>query len=172
MRLKLRSKVRFFAALFDGVGTAVRRTPLAAYVDLDYTKFNQADNFDPTDSIIVIYHPSSGVFETISLSTEQTAGQTQQIITSGAVVNAAAADGLIALKKTVGSATTVNLPPSSGKIGAIKVADFKGDAGTNNITINTTGADKFPGGLTSWIISSDTGSLVFTPLKDGTGYAV
>lgn len=172
MKLKLRSRVRFFAALFAGTGTAVRRTPLAAYVDLDYSKLNEATSFDPADSYTAVYHPSTGLWEKVSMATVQNAGQSQQIVTSGAVVNVAAADGLIAVNKTVGSATVVNLPLASAKIGPVKVSDFKGDASTNNIQVKTTGSNVFPGGLTTWTLSADTASLVFTPLKDGTGYAI
>lgn len=172
MKLKLRSRVRFLAAIWGGTGIAIRQDTLGAYVDLDYSELNQAIAFDPTDSIVAIFHPSSGIWEKISLSTLQTAGQTQQILTSGAVVNAAATDGLIVLNKTVGSPTVVNLPASGSKIGSIKVSDFKGDSETNNIQIKTVGADVFPGGLTTWTISNNAGSLVFTPLKDGSGYSV
>jgi hypothetical protein len=98
--------------------------------------------------------------------------QTQQIITSGATVTVAAKDSLIAVNKTVGSATTVNLPAASSKVGAVKISDFKGDAGTNNITINVAGTDKLNGNLTSWTIGADGGSVVLTPLSDGSGYAV
>ena len=101
-----------------------------------------------------------------------TASQTQQIKTTAGDVTVAAADGLIAINKTVGGSTTVSLPASSAKIGPVKIVDWKGDAGTNNITIAVTGSDKLNGNLTSWIIGADGGSVVLTPLSNGTGYAV
>jgi hypothetical protein len=98
--------------------------------------------------------------------------QTQQVITAGSTVNVMSVDSLIIINKTVGSATTVNLPPSSSKIGQVKIVDWKGDAYTNNITINAVGSDKLNGNLTSWTIGADGGSIVLTPLINGTGYAV
>lgn len=101
-----------------------------------------------------------------------TATQTQQIKTSSGSVTVAATDSLIAINKTVGAATTVTLPLAASKTVPVKVSDWKGDAGTNNITINVSGSDKLNGNLTSWTIAGDGASLVFSPLQDGSGYAV
>lgn len=97
--------------------------------------------------------------------------QTQQIKTTAGNVAVANTDGIIAINKTVGAATVVTLPLSSAKIGPCLIADFKGDAGTNNITITLSGSDKFPGGLSSWIIAADGGSVFLRPLA-GVGYTL
>lgn len=81
-------------------------------------------------------------------------------------------DRLIIINKTVGAPTTVTLPGSALKLGRVKIVDFKGDASTNNITVNPDGAEKFNGALTSWVISGDGASVVFDPIPSGLGYAV
>lgn len=170
MKLKLRSRVKFFAALFAGSGTAVRKDGLASYVDLDYLSLNEALAFSPADSIVAIYHPSSGLWEKISLSTLQNAGQTTIVKTTSGDVNAAAADGVIVLNKASGAATNVNLPLAANKIGGILVTDLKGDAGTNNITIVPTSPETIQGQAT-WTIAANNGSVFLRPVP-GIGYVI
>jgi hypothetical protein len=79
--------------------------------------------------------------------------------------------GVAVVNQTVGAAKTLTLPLSSVKTCPVLISDFKGDAGTNNITINLTGSDKFPGNLTSWTIAADTGSIFLRPIS-GVGYAL
>lgn len=57
------------------------------------------------------------------------------VTAAGAVTMAASTDYIVVVNKTVGAATTVNLPasPSTGQYFIIK--DGKGDAATNNITV-------------------------------------
>jgi hypothetical protein len=100
---------------------------------------------------------------------------TVQYITAGATVTVAATDGLIIINKTVGSATTVNLPAALAKLGKVKVVDFKGDSDVNPITVNRAGSDTFNGGATSWTISAPGASVVFDPVVNSgvsVGYAV
>lgn len=100
---------------------------------------------------------------------------TFQYITAGATVTVAAADSLIIINKTVGSATTVNLPAALSKLGKVKVVDFKGDSDVNPITVNRSGSDTFNGGATSWTISGPGASAVFDPIVNSgvsIGYAV
>lgn len=100
------------------------------------------------------------------------AGTTRQTITAGTTVTVANTDSLIIINKTVGSPTTVNLPASAGKIGEVKIVDYKGDATTNPITVNCNGAEKFNGAQASWTIGNDGGSIVCDPIPTGTGYAI
>jgi hypothetical protein len=74
------------------------------------------------------------------------------------------------VNKTVGGAITLTLPPATTKISSVLVADWKGDAGTNNITIVPTGSEKIQG-LSSWIIAADNGSIFLRPIP-GKGYAL
>jgi hypothetical protein len=105
-----------------------------------------------------------------SISPYFVTAQTQQIITTGAA-SMVATDGLIAFNKTVGSASAVTVSPSLSKQGSCLIADFKGDAATNNITITLVGTDVFPGGGTTWVIRGNGGSIRLTPIP-GVGYAV
>lgn len=98
-----------------------------------------------------------------------------QYITSGSTVTVGTTDNLIVINKSVGSATTINLPLAQSKVGSVKIVDYKGDASTNNITVNCIGTDTFNGGNTSWVIAADGASLVFNPIISnglGIGYAV
>jgi len=170
--LRLRVAARFLASIFNGTGTKVRKDGLATYIDWDPSGFGVLNSYDPSAYYIPIQSGADASLAKITLAQLISSSQTQQIITAGTTVTVTANDGLIAVNKTVGSATTVNLPAASSKVGPVKVADFKGDAGTNNITVNATGTDKISGNATSWVIAGNNASVVFTPLSDGSGYAV
>jgi hypothetical protein len=76
----------------------------------------------------------------------------------------------VRVNKTVGSATTLTLPPANTMLFPVLIVDWKGDAATNNITINPTGTEKIQG-LSSWIIAGDNGSVFLRPIP-GVGYAL
>jgi hypothetical protein len=172
-KLKIRTLPRFLSSIFAGTGTAIRKDGLATYFDLDYSLLSElTSSLDPANSLVAVYNKSSRVWNTTTLATILSAAQTTQIVTSGATVNAAAADGLIIINKTVGSATTVNVPASASKIGKLKIVDWKGDAGTNNITIVPNGTEKFNGNLSSWVIAADGGSVILDPISTGLGYGI
>lgn len=170
--LKLRVVPKFLASIFSGVGTSIRKDGLATYVDLDYSKLVAIQTIDPASYNLAIQSIADGSFAAISIAEFLSSAYTEQDIASGSTVTVQNSDGLIKINKTVGSPTTLTLPLSDVKIGPVKIVDWKGDAGTNNITINCSGTDKLNGNLSSWTIAADGGSIVLTPLKDGTGYAV
>lgn len=170
-KLKLRVAARFLASIFNGIGTLVRKDGLATYIDLDFTQFTQLTSFDATIENVLVQSSVDGSFARITLGNLLNASQTQQVKVSAGDVNVSATDGMIAINKTVGAATNVNFPLSASKVGGCLVADFKGDAGTNNITINLTAPDVFPGGVSSWSIASNTGSVFLRPIP-GVGYAI
>jgi hypothetical protein len=94
-----------------------------------------------------------------------------QTFTAGGTESINANTGIALVNQTVGAAKTLTMPLSSVKTCPVLISDFKGDAGTNNITVNLTGSDKFPGNLTSWTIAADTGSIFLRPIA-GVGYAL
>lgn len=94
-----------------------------------------------------------------------------QPITSGASATVDDDASVVLVNKTVGSATTLTMPLSTAKTCDVLISDFKSDAGTNNITINLSGSEKFPGNLSSWTIASD-GASVFLRRIPGVGYAL
>ncbi len=138
---------------------------------VDYTKVAPGILSSAANAYTVVYDLADGIYKLVSVADQIASGQTQQIKTTPGDVAVLPTDSLIAINKTTGQATNVILPLASSKSGPVKVADFKGDAGTNNITIITQGSDKFSGGLTSWIIGADTGSVLLHPIP-GSGYAV
>lgn len=96
-------------------------------------------------------------------------------VTSGATVTVDAdTDDIIFIKKGTGSATTVNLPAAADRDASrpIKIVDGKGDAATNNITIETDGAETIAVSLTSYVISFAGGSVDLWPNPDGDGWYI
>lgn len=70
-----------------------------------------------------------------TLTATGAANPTPRIITAAGPVTVLAGDGLVVLNKTVGAATTVTLEASPVAGVAHRIKDGKGDAGTNNITV-------------------------------------
>jgi hypothetical protein len=138
----------------------------------DYTVLPGGPISDPTTAMFAVYDATSGLYREVSLSSLLASSLlvVQHITAPGpAAINAAT--GIVRVNQTVGATITLTLPLASAKTCPVLVSDWKGDAGTNNITINTTAPDTFPGGLTSWKIAADTGSITFRPIA-GTGYAL
>jgi hypothetical protein len=80
---------------------------------------------------------------------------TLRVITSSGDVAVLSTDNVIIVNKTVGATTAVNLPSSPSTNQYFVVKDGKGDANTNNITINGNG--KTIDGGSSLIIGSPYG---------------
>jgi len=77
---------------------------------------------------------------------------TRVVTAAGAVTVSATTDFFVCINKTVGAATTVNLPSSPATGLYYKIKDCKGDAATNNITV-TPAAGTIDGGATAVINS-------------------
>jgi hypothetical protein len=88
---------------------------------------------------------------------------------AGAVTVSADDVDVIFINKTVGEATTVNLPPAGDRTKAIRIVDAKGDSSTNNITIEGDGAETVMGAA-NYVIDFNHGSITLTPLPDGSGW--
>lgn len=139
---------------------------------IDYELIGEAAIIDPTTAMIVVLDRDSDSYKLQSISTLLAgASQIDQHITAAGPVAVLANAGIVRVDQTVGAAMTLTLPLASAKTCPVLISDWKGDAGTNNITINLSGSDKFPGNLTSWIIGADTGSVFFRPIA-GAGYAL
>lgn len=168
--LKLRV-TRIPTQIAEGTGIAVSKAVGIYTVGLDYSDLAEITIFDASQKLFAVYDRTTGVWNQVSFASLIAAGQTYQVITSGDCI-VQPNDGLIIINKTVGAATAVTLPSSLVKVGKVKIVDFKGDAGTNNITVNPDGSETFNGGATSWVISGDGASAVFDPIPTGLGYAV
>lgn len=93
-----------------------------------------------------------------------------QNITAAGPATVANNSSVVRVNQTVGAPMTLNLPAAASKSCPVLVADWKGDAGTNNITITPNGAEKIQG-LSNWTIAGDNGSVFLRPIP-GVGYAL
>lgn len=76
---------------------------------------------------------------------------------------------VVLVNRTVAGATTVSLPASTNEGRKITIKDSKGDAATNNITINVTGGGTIDS-TTSYTINANYGSV--TVIWSGTAWFV
>lgn len=93
-------------------------------------------------------------------------------------------DVYLLVNKAVGAVQSILLPDvslwvlqstiqtySTGWDRSLTVCDFKGDAGTNNITITPFGTQKI-NTLSSWVIGANNACVCLRPLSDLTGWFV
>lgn len=171
---KVRGKmdVRFPANVAADEFLTVAKSSGVYTFGVDYTLIGQVPIIDPTTAMVVVLDQSSGTYKLQSLSSLlSSSAQIVQTFTAGGTEAINANTGIALVNQTVGAAKTLTMPLSTAKTCPVLISDFKGDAGTNNITINLTGSDKFPGNLTSWTIAGDTGSVFLRPIS-GVGYAL
>lgn len=167
---KLRIRTKLPAALLGGTGISIVKNGLVYTVAEDWSKFANLAAYDPSAQQVLIQSTVDGSFALATIAQVIAASQTQQIKTTAGDVAVAANDGAIIVNKTAGGATNINFPLAGNKVGDCLVADFKGDAGTNNITINPTAPETIMG-QASYIIAANGGSVRLKPIA-GVGYAI
>jgi hypothetical protein len=96
-------------------------------------------------------------------------GSALTIITSGASYASVQTDTRILINKTVGSPTAVTLLAANNYFQPVLVKDLKGDASTNNITVNFPGT--YDGVASPLTIKTNYGWIWFNPLPTGNFYA-
>lgn len=69
--------------------------------------------------------------------------------------------------QNVGAPVALVMPLSATVANPVLISDWANHAGTNPITISTTGGEILPGGVTSWQIGADTGSVCLRPVPGG-----
>jgi hypothetical protein len=138
---------------------------------VDYTLLDASPILDASTAIVAVYDETSGSYKvnTISQLLQQSPTVDQRITAPGPVTLAGNV-GTVRVDQTVGAAITLNLPAAVNKTCPVLIADWKGDAGTNNITIVPNGTEKIQG-RSSWTIAGDTGSVFLRPIT-GVGYAI
>ena len=92
------------------------------------------------------------------------AATVEQHITSAGPVAINNDTSIVRVDQTVGAAMALTLPLAASKTCPVLIADWKGDAGTNNITITPNGSEKIQG-QSSWTIAGDTGSIFLRPIS-------
>jgi len=170
--VKGKMDVRFPANVVAANFLTITKANGAYTFGVDYTLLGPGPISDPTTAMVAVLDETSGTYNSVSLaSIIASATQIDQNITAAGPAAVLANSGIVRVNQTVGAAMTLTMPLSSAKTCPVLISDWKGDAGTNNITINLSGSDKFPGGLTSWTIGADTGSVFLRPIS-GVGYAL
>ena len=94
--------------------------------------------------------------------------KSRSVTAAGAVTISATTDYFICINKTVGAATTANLPGSPTAGLTYEIKDCKGDAGTNNITV--TPASGTIDGASTFVISNNYGAAAVT--YNGTEWSI
>jgi hypothetical protein len=131
-----------------------------------FYKLDTSDTTSPDDDDAVVRDANGLRFKKYTITTTLT---TRTHTAAGAVTVTADDVDVIFVNKTAGEATTVNLPPAANRTKAIRIVDAKGDAGTNNITIEGDGAETVMGAA-NYVIDFNHGSITLTPLPDGSGW--
>lgn len=170
--LKLKTSTRLPAQIAVDQFLTVARANGVYTFGVDYTVLDPTAFTDPANTYVAVLDASAGSYKVTTLSA-LISGSTGivQTFTAGGTEDINANTGIALVNQTVGAAKTLTMPLSSAKTCPVLVSDFKGDAGTNNITINLSGSDKLPGNLTSWTIAADAGSVLLRPIP-GVGYAL
>ena len=138
---------------------------------VDYSILDPTPFSDPANTYIAVLDAVTGSYKVTTLSA-LISGSTQieQHITAAGPVSVLPNAGIVRVDQTVGAAITLNMPLAAEKTCPVLLSDWKGDAGTNNITVNAAGSEKFPGGISSFKIDGDTASRFLRPIP-GVGYA-
>jgi hypothetical protein len=174
--LKDRGILKFPARVLAATGIGVKKLAGVYTFALDLISFTLATAVsDLTATQVLIFTDNgdgTGAYSRLSLSSLVAASQgAVQVITAAGPANINANANLVIVNQTVGAAITLNLPASASKIGKVKIVDWKGDAGTNTITVVPNGSETFNGALTSFPINGNGASAVFDPYP-GAGYAI
>ncbi|MBR1230199.1 hypothetical protein JQ600_35480 [Bradyrhizobium sp. AUGA SZCCT0176] len=161
----------------DRDGTSVLSNPFDAEADGSFSLFAVGGAYriraylgpsgTPTFEAILRYEAIG-----LSAETDSAADRSKRTVTAAGAVTVASDDvDDIIIEKTVGAATTVNLPDSSLRSKPVRIIDGKGDAATNNITILPISGETIHA-IVDYpkIIDQNGGSTTLTPREDGTGW--
>ncbi len=141
-------------------------------LSVDYTALQAGPITDPTTAIIAILDQTAGIYREVSLASLLSSSlQIDQHVTVAGPAAVLANAGIVRVDQAVGAAMTLTMPPASAKTCPVLISDWKADSDVNPITVNLTGADTFPGGLTSWKINAQGASVFLRPIP-GVGYAL
>lgn len=176
--LKLKTLPRYPVLLKGGRGIAIDGASGTVTISLDYTQFAALPAFDPTTKEVAVYDPTTGTWNVVLLSTLINNSVGIRIVTEAGDITVGANTQLLVMNRAVDETpSNIILPLAVGKVGRVKIVDFKGNAAAKPHTVKVSGADTFNGALTQWGIAANRASLVFDPIINpntgaGIGYAV
>jgi hypothetical protein len=91
-----------------------------------------------------------------------------QDVTGAGPVNVLTNASVVRVNQLVSAPITLTVPLSDLKTCDVLISDWKGVSGNGNpITVNLTGGDKFPGGVSTWSIEGNTGSIFLRRVPGG-----
>lgn len=171
IEVRLESTGNLAAIKTTRAGTVGKDNPFVADAD-GYAFFYAAGgNYEitATSGATSITWPDVGIGT--ASETDAPAGVTRVHTAAGNAV-VAAADQCVIVNKTIGEATTVEIPAAADRNGVdVMIKDGKGDADVNNITPSFDAAETCDGlSGSSLVITTPYGILWMRPRPDGTGY--
>lgn len=117
---------------------------------------------------VISKHDVQGALEDLDAGVQAAFGELR-VVTAAGTVTVSSTEGGVAINKTVGAATTVQLPTAASRNGApVIVKDMKKDALTNNITVLPAGSETIDGNASD-VINSNAGSRGYRPVP-GVGW--
>lgn len=170
-KVKLKALVNFPPNVESANFITIIKNGAVYTVGADYTKLSPLLPLNLTNTIIVGFDTVTGAYGLISVDDFANGNFSEQHITGPGPVVIGTDTSLVRVDQTIGAPITLQIQSSATKTCPVLISDWKGDAGTNNITISLTGTDKFPGNLTSWKIAADAGSVLLKPVP-GVGYVL
>lgn len=169
--LKLKVNTRIPAQLDVEAFLTVLRANGVYTFGVDYEILDTSLISDPTSALVAVYDQVSASFKAGTLSALlSSTSQIEQHVTDAGPVAVLNNAGIVRVDQTAGAAITLTLPAAGSKTCPVLIADWKNDAGTNNITLTPSGAEKIQG-LSSWTIGGDGGSVFLRPIS-GVGYVI
>jgi hypothetical protein len=169
--LRLKVSTRIPAQLIANNFLTITKANGIYTFDVDYTLLDSSSIIDPATAMLAVLDESAGIYKIGSLSVLlANTSQIEQHITASGPATINNNTGIARVDQTVGAAITLNLPAASAKTCPVLVCDWKGDAGTNNITIAPNGSEKIQG-LSSWTLAGDNSSIFLRPIS-GVGYVI
>lgn len=169
--LKMKVVTRIPAQLVGGTAITITKAGGVYTFDLDYSLLTTLLTFDPSQKLVAVYDAVNG-WNTVTLASLLTNTSLARIVTEAGDITVGVNTQLLIMNRTVDeSPSNIILPASASKIGAVKLVDWKGNAGTFPHTVTPNGSEKFNGAAATWTIGGDGASSVFTPVTT-LGYAV
>lgn len=131
-----------------------------------------------SEGTLFLWNAATGAYELATptlwaaIFTASNAAQVTQTVTAPGPANVLTNANAVLVNQAASAPIALVMPLAANKIGPVLISDWKGDAGAGNtITVTLAGADTFPGGLTSWQIADNAGSLFLRPIP-GVGYVL